>query len=319
MRKPWLLGVSLALAAIHPSRTAMAAGTPSDTATAQALFDEARRLMGEGRYSEACPKLDESQRIDPGWGTLINLADCHEHIGRTASAWSEFLQVASGSRQAGQSDRAQAAKARAAALEPRLSKLTIAVSELNLPAGFEIKRDQSVVGPAQWGTPVAVDPGEHLVEASASGKRSWRRTIVVGDEGEKNEVYIPPLEDDVPRHAERSGFFADGPGVQRMTAIALGGVGVLALGLGGYFAIRAMDYNAQSEDDCHDYCGPAGTADRRKALDAGDTATAFAIVGGASLAAGAIVYLTVRTPSKQSITVSPLRAASVGLVVGTTF
>ncbi|HMI83516.1 MAG TPA: hypothetical protein VK550_05445 [Polyangiaceae bacterium] len=318
MRKRWLWGLSLALAAI-PLRPAVAAGTPADTATAQALFDEARKLMGEGRYSEACPKLDESQRIDPGWGTLINLADCHEHIGRTASAWSEFLQVASGSRQAGQSDRAQAAKARAVALEPRLSKLTIAVSELNLPAGFEIRRDQSVVGPAQWGTPVAVDPGEHVVEAGAPGKRSWRRTIAVGDEGEKNEVYIPPLEDDAPRRADGGGFFADGPGLQRITAIALGGVGVLALSAGGYFAIRAMDYDAQSDKDCQEFCGAAGTADRRKALDAGDTATVFAIVGGASLAAGAIVYFTVRTPSKTAFTLTPMRAGKVGLVMGTTF
>jgi hypothetical protein len=318
MRKRWFLGMSLALAAL-PSRPASAAGTPADTATAQALFDEARKLMGEGRYVEACPKLDESQRIDPGWGTLINLADCHEHVGRTATAWSEFLQVAAGSRHAGQGERSQAAKVRAAALEARLSKLTIAVTERNLPPGFEIKRDQSVVGPAQWGTPVAVDPGEHVVEAIAPGKRPWRRTVTVGDEGEKNEILVPTLEDDAPRPAEGGGLFADGPGVQRITAIALGGVGVLALSLGGYFAIRALDYDARSDDDCRPYCGSAGTADRQKALDAGDTATVFAIVGGASLAAGAVVYFTAHSPSKQSFTVSPMRAGKVGLILGTTF
>jgi eukaryotic-like serine/threonine-protein kinase len=318
MTKRWLLGLALALGTV-PSRVAFAAGSPADVATAQALFDEARKLMNEGRYSEACPKLDESQRIDPGWGTLINLADCHEHVGRTASAWSEFLQVASGSRYAGQTDRAQAAKARATALEPRLSKLTIGVSDLNLPPGFEIKRDRSVVGPAQWGTPVAVDPGEHVVEASAPGKRPWRRIITVGDEGEKNEVYIPPLEDDAPRAPDKPGLFADGPGVQRATAIALGGVGILALSAGGYFALRAMVYDARSDDDCRPYCGVGGLADRQKALDAGDTATIFAIVGGASLAAGAVVYFTARAPSKQSFTVRPMRAANVGLVVGTTF
>jgi hypothetical protein len=310
--------MSFALASL-PFCPAFAAGTPADTATAQALFDEARKLMNEGRYIEACPKLDESQRIEPGWGTLINLADCHEHIGRTASAWSEFLQVASGSRQAGQTERSQAAKARAAALEPRLSKLTIAVSELNLPPGFEIKRDQSVVGPAQWGTPVAVDPGEHVVEATAPGKRPWRRTITVGDEGEKNEVYIPTLEDDAPHPPESGGFFADGPRLQRMTAYGLGGVGVLALGAGGYFALRAMVYDARSDDDCRPYCGASGTSDRLNALKAGDTATIFAIVGGASLAAGAVLYFTAPTPSKTSFTVRPMRSANVGLVLGTSF
>jgi hypothetical protein len=96
-------------------------------------------------------------------------------------------------------------------------------------------------------------------------------------------------------------------------------VGALALAAGGYFAIRALVYDARSDDDCREFCGPAGTADRKKALDAGDTATVFAIVGGASLAAGAIVYFTARSPSKQSFTVKPMRAANVGLVVGTTF
>jgi hypothetical protein len=318
MAKRWLWGMSFALGGMLSCPTA-AAGTPADTATAQSLFDEGRKLMGEGRYLEACPKLEESQRIEPGWGTLINLADCHEHTGRTASAWSEFLQVASGSRQAGQIERAQAAKARATALEPRLSKLTIAVSELNLPAGFEIKRDQSVVGPAQWGTAVALDPGEHVVEATAPGKRPWRRTIVVGDDGEKNEVYIPPLEDDAPPRVESGGFFADGARVQRMGGIALGGAGALALGVSGYFVIRALDYNARSEEDCGHYCGEAGTADRRKALEAGDTATVFSIVGLASLAAGAALYLTAPSPSKQPVMVGPMRGGKVGLVVSTTF
>src|SRR4051812_6941365 len=61
-----------------------------DLATAQALFDEGKRLMGLAKYAEACPKLVESQRIDPGGGTSFAIALCHEAEGKTATAWADF-------------------------------------------------------------------------------------------------------------------------------------------------------------------------------------------------------------------------------------
>src|SRR5687768_11961206 len=103
------------------------AASPSEIAAAQALFDDARRLINEGRFPEACPKLEESQRLDPAWGTLINLADCYEKTGRTATAWTQYMEVAAGAEQSGQADRARVASERARQLESRLSKLSVVV------------------------------------------------------------------------------------------------------------------------------------------------------------------------------------------------
>ena len=69
-----------------------------DPAAAQALFDEATKLTKQGRYPEACEKLAESNRLDPGIGTQFHLADCYEQSGRFASAWAGFLDVASQAR-----------------------------------------------------------------------------------------------------------------------------------------------------------------------------------------------------------------------------
>src|SRR3954470_7719713 len=113
-----VLATSLGLAVLSGGRPALAQPSPDARAAAAALFEDGRRLMGENKYAEACPKLEESQRVDPGMGTLYNLSVCFEAIGRTASAWVGFREVAQMASAAGQSDREKAARGKASALEP---------------------------------------------------------------------------------------------------------------------------------------------------------------------------------------------------------
>ena len=83
--------VATALATVAASLCLLAgrsAGAePRDPAAAEWLFREGRALMKKGDFAPACAKLAESQRLDPAVGTLMNLAECEERIGRTASAW----------------------------------------------------------------------------------------------------------------------------------------------------------------------------------------------------------------------------------------
>jgi hypothetical protein len=160
------------------------------------LFREARKLMDGGHFEEACPKLEESLRLDDGMGTRFNLAHCYERVGRTASAWGLFLDVVSSARTASQHKREVAARKRADALEPKLSRLLVEVAD---PTGdLVVRLGSEELRRGAWGTAMPVDPGSQMIEASAPGKRTWRRAVAVNAPGVTVKVSIPALEDEHP-------------------------------------------------------------------------------------------------------------------------
>ena len=119
-----------------------------DKATSEALFSDGRRLMSQGNYREACPKFEASLKLDPGVGAMLNLADCYEKNGQTASAWAEFREAISAARAAGSKDREDLARQRASALEPKLSRLTIVAGK----QAAQVTRDGTPVDSAAFGT-----------------------------------------------------------------------------------------------------------------------------------------------------------------------
>src|SRR4051795_11986152 len=80
---PCSLVAALALTLAAPARA-------GDSAAAEALFQQAKMLTEQQRYDEACPKFAASYKLDKTLGTLLNLADCEEHIDHVASAWAHW-------------------------------------------------------------------------------------------------------------------------------------------------------------------------------------------------------------------------------------
>jgi hypothetical protein len=293
------------------------AAARADDAAAQALFSEARGLMAQGHYAEACPKLEESQREAPAIGTLFNLADCYEHTDRLASAWAAFLKVAAETKVKGQTDREQAARSRAHALEPRLGKLVLEVPRGSAVSGLEVRRDGESVGAPSWGVAAPVDAGDHAVEARAPGKNPWNGAVHVAD-GEVTHVGIPALtdaptppaapapsggedhaapRDDRPARDDTGGGAAPGAGQRTLGYVVLASSAVF-LGAGVIGAIQhesaVTDYNNDPTCPPPDSPNlPSSCADRQSSANTWKTVEVVGFVGaGALLVTGAVLLLS---------------------------
>lgn len=232
---------------------------------ARALFAEGRQLASERNYAAACPKFEESLRLEGGVGTQFNLANCWEHVGRIASAQALFLGAAASAKAAGQADREQVLRERAAALEPRLSRLVIEVAETD--PKLVVKRDDLPLEPEALGRAVAIDPGKYVIVAKAPGKKTWTKSVEVAAGAKVVTVEVPKLD----LAEEQAPVAAKKPAAKPRTALAptsaaspsdragaappykalaLGGTGVALVGLGTVFAIRFKKANDDAKEIC---------------------------------------------------------------------
>jgi hypothetical protein len=325
---PLLGAVLVASSALPALADVPATGSAEKKAAAQALFDEARKLTSAGKFAEACPKFSESERLDPTMGTKFYLADCLEHIGRLASAWTYYVEVTDAARAAGLKERARFARSRAEALEPKLAKLVVVVSaQAPRESGLEVKRDGLMLGEAMWGTSIPVDLGVHVVSASAPGKVPWETRVELKGPGQEITVEVPPLAavpapplpppplpppppppSPPPSPAKPAPLPPAGPSGQRIAGFVVGAAGIAGIGVGAFFGVRAMnkrnDSNANGHCDAQSFCDDAGLALRREAITSATIATVGFIAGGVALAGGGLLLLTAPSSGRTAARVS---------------
>ncbi len=292
--------LAIGLGLVAPIRTARAASAVSEQPAAARLFEEAKTLMAEGQYAEACPKLARSQSLDPQVGTMLNLAYCYENIGKTASSWSMWLEAAAAAASKNQSQREQFARGRAASLGSRLLRLTIAVAAQPGLASIDVQLDGVSVPGNRWGAPTPVDPGQHWVQATAPGKHPWWTKIDV-DDRQVPTVSVPVLEAKTAQSpAKVRDDRGDARGSPRRTAaMAVGGAGLAAIAVGAALAVSAGASYASARPDCQgSICTTQRALDAKSRAwtEAGLSTAAFA-VGGSALIGGAILWLTGPSPA----------------------
>jgi tetratricopeptide (TPR) repeat protein len=292
--------------AVVAALAATASAQPSQNATAaEAQFEKGRSLEKAGNWRDACLAFEQSQKLDPQFGTLYNVGECNQHIGKLASAWAAYRELAQRDTNA-----ARRAHARdlASRLEPRLAKLLVSIAppvdHVTLTMnGDDVSNLIGIESP--------VDPDTYELVASAPGYDNVHATAVVTDEAKTVSIAMtmtvtkpaepapapipatvssPPLPPPPIEHAGSRRPYA-------IAAISLGG----ALVLGGFVAGGlALEKWHDATNECHDRVCSSPSVTTMATTDKNE-ANARATVADVLIAAGAVgaaigVYLALTEP-----------------------
>lgn len=320
------LGAPLALAlclSVAPAR-AQSDRAPSaeDSALAETLFRDGRKLLEGGEVDAACSKLESSQKLDAKVSTLLNLAACHELQGRTASAWAEFLEAARLTRVTPVRDPKaleQTARARAEALAPRIHRLALEKPE-QLPQDLELLVDGRPIPRGAWSSPIPVDPGEHEISARATNHSPWSRKMTVSGDARLHPFVVPAL---VPLPPSEAGK-PEAPLRQRPVSARLvsapfllsATIGAFGLGVGSFLGVRAISLKDERDAECDAAgCSKAGLEKQSQAEDAALGSTIGFGVGAAGAAFA--IYWLVRSDPVRGASLTPF-VACIGASCGAT-
>jgi hypothetical protein len=278
---------------------------PANVAEAELLFKRAAAHMDARSYDAACPLLERSNALDPSSGTLLNLGECYEQRGLTASAYDTFEAAREISLRTDRRDRAEVAELRRRRLAPLLRRLTI-VPPNAPPKSLVIQLDGKPLARTRWNVPLPVDPGVHQIRASADAVTDYTTVVFAPEAGATVSVPIP-LRPREPSGPDRRPVL----GGQGIAAIACGVLGAAGVTTGTVFGLRAQSKHEQSNQ----YCTGTTCWDSRgvtlmeDARSAGTISTISFIAGGVGLGAAAVLWFA-RPFGRDS--------AAVGLGVGPT-
>ena len=242
-----MLGATLSLGS--PAR---ADDAPADPAKAAALLREGRRLMAEGKFDEACPKLVAVQKLQPTVDRAIEVGDCFEKAAKTAFEEARVLarratedaerRIAHMEHQPPAPPSPEAAPSPPAPSPPASSP----------PAPSGVPEEPVVESPVPPSPPPPAPP-----PPPASPSRPWGAHRV-------------------------SGVVLGGAGV-----VALG-VGAAF----GVQAIASKSASNDGHCNREDYCDATGRSLRAEAIHAGNVSTATIFAGSAAVASGLALFFT---------------------------
>jgi hypothetical protein len=307
----------LVAVAMFASPAARAEGQ-SNEMRAEALFRSGEKKFDAGQHAQACQDFEASLKLAPKLGTLLNVALCHETVGKVATAWREFQHAAAWAAQNNQKDRHEFALQHVVALEPKLPRVALQLPVDRAIAALEV--DGEPLPEQRWNLPVYLDPGEHAIAVTAPGKRRGSVTFRVVSSPTEQIVVVPSL-DDAPPAAPAPKEAEPPPPASPLTRnvgwglLAAGGAGVVT---GVVLGVASAVKRGDADDHCaNNVCDAEGIDALRGAQSLG-TASLVVLTVGVLLGATGGVLLHTSTRTRRApgpnVGLSPLRSgALVGL------
>ena len=309
-----LLASVLATALTALSTTALAQTESAEVdPAAAALFREGRELVAQGDWDAGCEKFRESFARHASASTVLNLAQCAEHAGKTASAWALYQRALVVNRETrGERRRrelAEIARAGIAKLDPVLPRIFVAVP--NAPEGVEVLESGRSL---PLDSAVPLDPGKTELTASAPGFRVRKQSVeLLPGRTTRVEIRLEPLPAadtaapkpaSAPKQDVGATTVKPGPAPEAPTwAWVVGGGGIVATGVAVFFVFDALDARSQLKDKC----GPDFVCDEDPSFDPGPLnsrknrsiglAGGLGVAGAIAITASAVAILSVPSNS----------------------
>ncbi len=299
----WLVVVAM-MGITAPSAAQNAQGA------AEALFKEAVTLAKKGDFATAVDKFQASYQMDPAPGTLLGLAMAEEKLGRVAAALAHYRDLLAIAAKAQDGRRKTAAEAGIRRVEPKVARVVLS-SEQPLPADAQITLDGAALPVAAIGSELPVDPGERMIRVTTrDGEFSEKVTLAAGAT-EKIVITLKSIAPVTPVAASASApkveteppvVVAETPAGSRglrTTGLVVGGVGVVAAGIGTWLWVKSGKTFDEVESACPDHrCSP----DQQGKVDDGkqqESLGRIALIAGGVLAATGVTLFVLGGQGKK--------------------
>lgn len=277
------LGTALVAASFFFCASARAQ-SPEELASGRQLFVEALADEEQGRLAAALEKYRRVQRIRDTVPVRFRLGSTLEGLGKIAQAVAAYgAAVQLGTSSGTEPEVVRAAQARIDALAPRLAHLALHFPSRSSTDDVEVSVDGERVAPALFAD-VPVDPGAHVIAASAKGAAPFRAQVTVWEGG---RVEVPIALEATP--------VAPAPGPPPDTRSSLGTVGIITGAAGGLLVaggIIVLALRSSAISDLKESC-PNGNCPAEREEELRDTRDRAVLQGpvGVTLVATGIAAL----------------------------